>query len=37
MLSRMPEAGCDPVAATTAAREARERLLAQAGIRDSAE
>ncbi|HEY4867114.1 MAG TPA: toluene hydroxylase [Candidatus Dormibacteraeota bacterium] len=37
MLSRMPEAGCDPAAATTAAREARERLLAQAGIPGPAE
>jgi toluene monooxygenase system protein E len=36
MLSRMPEAGCDPDAATTAAREARERVLATAGIRGSA-
>jgi hypothetical protein len=37
MLSRIPEAGCDPIAATTAAREVRERLLAQAGIHGSAE
>jgi toluene monooxygenase system protein E len=37
MLSRMPETGCDPAAATTAAREARGRLLAQAGIPGSAE